>query len=883
MKLIQKYFLLFLNLIIMASLCFSSQYNVFAQSQTQVLVESVSPPLFPDLTWKNLGSVQKDVHVYGQILTLNGDMFEAIENFNIEIPEDVFSYYSIKNLESLGWKFMGNESFESAYWHPSGGYLTVQIVECPDSETDYCVNVWQSADSNNVPPPAEQSSTSPIYTLVAFSKTSPANGATIPLPASTFQLLKWGDAQIGSTDRYQYCIDETNNQQCDSNNWLTRNSLYSGPDFTVLSGRTYYWQVRVRDAGIYANNGTWWSFKVQTGGPAVSSIVRFNPNTSATAVSSVIFKVEFNQIVTGVDIGDFVLNTTGILGASISGVSGSGQTYNVTVNTGMDNGSIQLNLVDNDSIINNQNTPLGGTGTGNGNYSGETYTIDKTPPTVSSVHVIAVPTNLISVNYAVTFSENVTGVDVNDFNVFSTGVTGASVSSVSGTGSVYTVKVNTGNGNGTIRLDVIDNDTVIDKAANPLGGVGAGNGNFTSFEVYPINRNIEAYVAANLVGTYKLNPSQSVRDNYVGVDGGPLKVISTDGTPILAAIREAWAVNGVTTSFFQLMGLPLNQVSDKYVFPAYNNVTLDDQLRIANVDTIPTTVTVTIGGVLRGTYTLQPSEALRVNYAGVDSGPVIVDGTDGVDIISSIREAWAVGGVTKSFTQLMGLSATQLSDKYVFPGYNNVTLNEQLRIGNVDTVSTTVTVTIGGVLRGTYTLASNEEVRVNYAGLDSGPVIVDGTDGVDIIASIREAWAVNGVTTSFAQLMGLPSVQLSDQYIFPAYNNVTLNDQLRIGNVDTVATTVTVTIGGVLRGTYTLQPNEAVRVNYAGVDSGPVVVKGTNGVDIISSIREAWAVNGVTQSFTQLMGLSANQLDTTFLFPAYNNVTLNEQLRIGTP
>ena len=44
----------------------------------------------------------------------------------------------------------------------------------------------------------------------------------------------------------------------------------------------------------------------------------------------------------------------------------------------------------------------------------------------------------------------------------------------------------------------------------------------------------------------------------------------------------------------------------------------------------------------------------------------------------------------------MGLPLEQLSDTYVFPGYNNVTLNEQLRISNVDTVETTVTVKIGG-------------------------------------------------------------------------------------------------------------------------------------------------------------------------------------------
>ena len=395
--------------------------------------------------------------------------------------------------------------------------------------------------------------------------------------------------------------------------------------------------------------------------------------------------------------------------------------------------------------------------------------------------------------------------------------------------------------------------------------------------------NINVDIGGGNRGSYGLQPQGSTRVNYAGVDSGPVKVVSTNSIPIISAIRSAWAVNGVTTSFSQLMGLPLEQLSDTYVFPGYNNVTLNDQLRIANVDTISSTVTVTIGGTVRGIYPLAAGAAVRINYPGLDSGPVVVKGTSGVKIISSIREAWAVNGVTKSFVQLMGLPAGQLSNKYVFPAYNNVTLNEQLRIGNVDTVATSVTVTIGGNLKGTYPLAPGQAVRINYAGLDSGPVVVEGTAGVNIISSIRDAWAVNGVTTSFSQLMGMPAEQLSDKYVFPGYNNVTLNDQLRISNVDTVPSTVTVTIGGNLKGTYPLAAGVAVRINYPGLDSGPVVVQGTNGVKIISSIREAWAVNGVTQSFVQLMGLPAGQLSATYLFPAYNNVTLNEQLRIGVP
>jgi hypothetical protein len=97
----------------------------------------------------------------------------------------------------------------------------------------------------------------------SFGKKSPANGATIDLPSSTYYLLQWEDAKIASSDRYQYCIDESNNQKCDAT-WHTRDSLYSGPDFTVVQGHTYYWQVRTRDSGVEANGGTWWSFTVKS-------------------------------------------------------------------------------------------------------------------------------------------------------------------------------------------------------------------------------------------------------------------------------------------------------------------------------------------------------------------------------------------------------------------------------------------------------------------------------------------------------------------------------------------------------------------------------------------------------------------------------------------
>jgi hypothetical protein len=112
---------------------------------------------------------------------------------------------------------------------------------------------------------------------------------------------------------------------------------------------------------------------------------------------------------------------------------------------------------------------------------------DTVPPVVVSVtRANDSPTLAAQVDFNVTFSENVTGVDANDFSLATSGLSGSTVNAVSGSGSLYTVSVATGTGNGTLRLDVVDDDSILDAASNPLGGIGSANGNFTLGESYTV-------------------------------------------------------------------------------------------------------------------------------------------------------------------------------------------------------------------------------------------------------------------------------------------------------------------------------------------------------------------------------------------------------------
>jgi hypothetical protein len=49
--------------------------------------------------------------------------------------------------------------------------------------------------------------------------------------------------------------------------------------------------------------------------------------------------------------------------------------------------------------------------------------------------------------------------------------------------------------------------------------------------------------------------------------------------PIVAAERVIYKVNGINTSFSEMMALPASQLDATYWLPWYNNVDLDTQLR----------------------------------------------------------------------------------------------------------------------------------------------------------------------------------------------------------------------------------------------------------------------------------------------------------------
>jgi hypothetical protein len=173
---------------------------------------------------------------------------------------------------------------------------------------------------------------------------------------------------------------------------------YTGTITDALAGRV--WDQTTGTAGTtvdVSNNGGTTAFAADTAtaavtvqdAPEVVAIVRASGESNPTNADSVDYTVTFTEPVDGVGPGDFsIIQVSGDVGGSVTGVDGSGASYTVTVGGVTGDGDLRLDLVDDDSITNGNGVPLGGVGTtdaGDGSYTGgETFTLDNTEPGFTS-------------------------------------------------------------------------------------------------------------------------------------------------------------------------------------------------------------------------------------------------------------------------------------------------------------------------------------------------------------------------------------------------------------------------------------------------------------------------------------------------------------------
>ncbi len=141
-------------------------------------------------------------------------------------------------------------------------------------------------------------------------------------------------------------------------------------------------------AGNIGNSGTL-AVTIDTVRPFVTSINRQTPAGPITNAAAVTWRTTFNEPVIGgtVDLGDFTLIDVGntLTGETLTGVAPvTTSTYDVTANTGTGDGDLRLAL----SAVGGVTDLAGNVNLAQFN-SGQTYTIDKSPPTSPSTPDLA--------------------------------------------------------------------------------------------------------------------------------------------------------------------------------------------------------------------------------------------------------------------------------------------------------------------------------------------------------------------------------------------------------------------------------------------------------------------------------------------------------------
>jgi uncharacterized protein YkwD len=396
---------------------------------------------------------------------------------------------------------------------------------------------------------------------------------------------------------------------------------------------------------------------------------------------------------------------------------------------------------------------------------------------------------------------------------------------------------------------------------------------------------IEVTVGEALVTSKVLENGESRVETYPGINGGPVVVKNTTGAPTIASYLQYRrpGSSGGWTGITQTMALTDAQISDRYAFPHYDytDPTRYNSLQLANFDAVPTDIIVEIGGVQQGSsIPLGVGQSQNVTFSGVKGGPIVVYSDNGADIVATLYElkrATNTGSWTGQ-TTMMGLPWSQLSDTYVIPRYN-YTLQDLLPFvvfANTDSLPTTVTVTIGGVLRGTYNLAVGEGRVETYPGVNGGPVVVQSDNGAPIIASYLQYRrpGSSGGWTGITQTMALTDAQITDRYAFPYYDytDPTRYNSLQIANFDTLDTEVVIEIGGVERRRVPLAAGSSTNETFSGLAGGPIVVYSANGADIVVTLYELKrpSTSSSWTGQTTMMGLPWTQLSDTYVIPRYN-------------
>ena len=634
-----------------------------------------------------------------------------------------------------------------------------------------------------------------------------------------------------------------------------------------------------------------------------------SPSTSATNTGPVTFTVtysdaNFNSSTLGT--GNITLNRTNTANGTL-GVSGSGTTRTVTISSITGDGTLGITIGSGTATDQAGNSaPAAGPST--------TFNVDNTAPTALSLAEQdgGTNTNQTQLDYTLTTSEAVTGVDAADFTVVTTGsltYDAPTVTQVSPT--QFNVSLSNVSGNGTLQLNLNSSGTgIADLVGNPIAGgingdtftvdqtaptvsisapsvsaINAGTGSVT----YTVTYNDAHFNASTLsTGDITLNSTTTTNtaSGTVGVSGtgntrtvtisnitgyGTLGISIGAGTASdqagnLAAAAGPSATFTVHTGNSALTNLTINH--DATFSPAFSpsqltytsNVPYSTD-EISLTPACDTTATVTVDGTLVSSGTKSLKAPLNV---GSNTRTTIVTADDGTTTTYTVTVIRAAS--PNAFLKNLHIANQTMSPTF---DYTNTSYTSTVSVASIRVIPTAADPGASITVNGT-AVAS---------GAASDPIsLTVGNNTVSIVVT-----AADGVGTQTYTIAVTRAPSTNDNLANLRVNGYTLSPSFNAA-ITSYTSTVPNTTASVKITPTTSDPAATVTVNgttvTSGTASGAIALNvGDNTITTVVTAQDLTTTKTYTITVTRLLSNDANLSNLKInngsvpLSPAFNYAT----------
>ncbi|MBE0428351.1 MAG: glucosaminidase domain-containing protein [Thermoleophilia bacterium] len=332
--------------------------------------------------------------------------------------------------------------------------------------------------------------------------------------------------------------------------------------------------------------------------------------------------------------------------------------------------------------------------------------------------------------------------------------------------------------------------------------------------------------------------------------GGPVKVLSLDGHPLIASQRVLYR-----DSFNEVLGIRAEDLTDSWEFTWYDSLPQNGMtgnwVLVANMSGQPADVEILIGGRRVALYSaasgnpLTPGQIVTPVFPGTMAGPVLVRSTNHQPLIASQRVLYK-----DSFTELTGMPTNSLDSQYFFTWYDSVWSSNWVLVANRGSQPADVDILVGGALKARYSSAAGNPIQPGamvtpvFPNLTDGPVRVISHNNQPLMASQRIIYR-----NSFEEVQGAPPSLVHPEHLFTWYDSKLINymrgNWILVANHGSGDARVEIYIGGQKMNDpsnpsnsyFTIPEGGRITPQFYNVMGGPVRVVSVTGQPLMTSQR----------------------------------------------